>query len=149
MGRAKQSLDINAQDPIIRNQVDAFRAEQDRGRRNAMSDLAESSGPYANLSMQGRQMGEKAAQATSSMQASLIGNELMQRRGEIQNALTGMAGLLSNDQMLAMQNELGLIDANLRQQGITSGNQQFAAQFGLNAADRANYWDMARRYGMG
>lgn len=147
MGRAQESMNVNPNDPVIKNQVDAYRAEQDRGARNAQTQWAEQSGPYANPQGQERMLAEKSAQATSGLQASLVGNELTARRNEVQNSLTQMGGLLSDEQRTALQQQLGLIDANLRQQGITSGNDQFAATLGLNAQNQANYWD-AQRAGM-
>lgn len=144
LGRAQQSLTINASDPVIKGQVDAYRAEQDRGARNSQTQWAEQSGPYANPQGQERMLAEKSAQATSGLQASLIGNELTSRRNEIQNSLTQMGGLLSDEQRTNLQQQLGLIDANLRQQGINSGNDQFSATLGLNTQNQANYWDAIR-----
>ena len=143
MGRANQSLKVDPNDPIIKGQVDSFRAEQDRERRNNLNDLAESSSPYATGAQQtaATQTAEKASQATSSMQSQLMQNELTSRRTEIQNALSELGSVLTADQQMALQRELGLIDASLRQQQITSNNDQFAANLGLNAQDRKNYWD--------
>lgn len=151
LDRSKQSLSVGANDPIIKGQVDAYRAENDRDSRNAQTQWAESSGPYANPQGQERMLAEKSAQATSGLQASLMGNELTARRNDIQNALTQMGGLLTSEQQTALQQQLGLINANLAQQGIglqqqqiNSGNDQFAATYGLNSANQANYWDALR-----
>lgn len=164
--RSNQSLDIDPlTDKIIRPQVDNYAATQERSRRNMLNDMAESGNPYQTGAMTaaGVQSQEHAAQATSDLQASLVANELQNRRGEIQNALSERGSMLTSEQQLALQDELGKLDAQLRnkqvnaslalglgqlglgQEGIDSGNDQFAANFGLNAADRANYWDWQNR----
>lgn len=143
-GRQGQSLAIDPKDPIIANQVNAYRAEQERGLRNQLDQAAESQGPMANLDMERRMGNESVAQNTGNMQSQLMQNELTARRQEIQNALSQMGGMLSQDQQLALQRELGLIDANLRQQGINNQNSQFLDQMGMNYWDRNNYWDALR-----
>lgn len=144
MQRAQQGLNLNAKDPIIANQVNSFRAEQTRGVRNNLAQMAEAGGPQNNLNMERRMGNEQAARATGGMQAQLMQNELGARRQEIQNALSQMGGMLDSQQSLALQRELGLIDANLRQQGITNQNNQFLDQFALNVTDRSNYLDALR-----
>lgn len=141
LGRSQQSLQVNPNDPIISGQVDSYRAEQTRGVRDYLAQQAESQGPYSNLNSERRLANEGAAQATGGLQASLIQNELVARRQEIQAALTQMGGMLSDQQRLALQQQLGMIDANLRQQAINSGNDQFLADLGLRAANQANYWN--------
>lgn len=141
LGRSQQSLNVNPNDPIIAGQVDSYRAEQTRGVRDYLAQQAEAQGPYSNLNSERRLANEKAAQSTGSLQASLIQNELMARRTEIQNALTQMGGMLSDQQKIALQQQLGMIDANLRQQALNSGNDQFLADLGLRAANQANYWN--------
>ena len=143
--RSAQGLNINPNDPIIANQVSAFGAQQERAGRNYLAELAESGGPNANLGGEQRLVSERAGQATGALQAQLVGNELMARRQEIQNALTQMGGMLSDEQRMALQLKLGLIDANLRQQQVTNQNTQFGADLGLRAEDRASYWDSVRQ----
>ena len=143
--RSAQGLNINPNDPIIANQVSAFGAQQERAGRNYLAELAESEGPNANLGGEQRLVAERAGQATGALQAQLVGNELMARRQEIQNALTQMGGMLSDEQRMALQLKLGLIDANLRQQQVTNQNTQFGADLGLRAEDRASYWDSVRQ----
>ena len=145
--RANQSLNINpATDSIIRPQVDAFAATQDRSRRNYLNDLAESSSPYATGAQQtaATQTAEAAGQATGNLQSQLTQNELTARRTEIQNALSELGSMLTSDQQLALQQELGQLDAALRQQQINSGNDQFLATLGLNTANQNSYWDAVR-----
>jgi hypothetical protein len=145
MKRSNQGLAVNARDPIIANQVDSFAAQQMRGARNYIDQQAEAQGPLSNLSSERRLANSQAAQATGGLQAQLMGNELTARRGEIQNALSQMGSMLTQEQQLALQHELGLIDANLRQQGVTNQNNQFLDDLGLRAEDRASYWDAQRR----
>jgi hypothetical protein len=89
-------------------------------------------------------MHEHAAQATGGMQAQLMSNELTARRQEIAQALQQMGGLLTGEQQLALQQELGYLDASLRHLQISNQNNQFLDQLGLNATDRAAYWDALR-----
>lgn len=152
MGRAQQSLDIDpTKDSVIRPQVDNYAAAQERSRRNYLNDMAESSNPYATGAMNTArtQTAEHAAQSTADLQSTLVGRELQSRRGEIQQALQEMGQLLTSDQQMALQRELAQIDASLRQQQINSNNDQFNARLGLDAEDRANYWDWKRSGGRG
>lgn len=156
MGRARQGLNVSASDPVIKNQVDSFRNSQTRGVKDYLSQAAEHGGQNANMDAASRSAYEKAGSATSGMQAQLMQNELNSRRAEIQQALTEAGSLLSQQDQLALQRELGLINAqqsgtqignafNLGQQQINSGNDQFMANFGLNSTNQASYWDAIRR----
>lgn len=141
MGRAKQSETVDPNDPVIKAQTDAYSANNQRAQRSYLTDAAEKGGPNANLEGVSRSMAEQGAQATGGLQASLMNNELTARRQEIQNALQESGSLLTADQQLQLQRELGLIDSNIRQQGVTSGNDQFMARLGLDTTNQANYWD--------
>lgn len=145
MNRANQSLQVNGKDPIIAGQTNAYRAEQTRGLRNQLDQAAEAQGPQANLSMEQRMGNEKVAQNTGSLEATLMQNELTARRQEIQNALSQMGNMLSDEQKIGLQQELGLLDAQIRQQSVTNQNNQFLDQLGLNVTDRASYWDAVRQ----
>lgn len=144
MSRAQQSTTIDQNDPNIRQQTDAYNANATRQMRDYISGVAEGASPYANLTGEKRMANEKVAQDTGNLRSTLIGNEITARRTEIQNALSQMGGMLTASQQLALQKELGLLDANLRQQGINSGNDQFSATLGLNSTNQANYWDSLR-----
>jgi hypothetical protein len=137
MNRAQQGLNINPQDPVIAAQTNAFRAEQDRNARQAVDVAAARGGPNANLNLERRMASEGASRATGGLQAQLMGNELANRRNEIQNALTQMGGMLTQDQQLALQGELGMIDANLRAWQTQIGSDQY----GLNRSDLLNERD--------
>lgn len=125
VGRAHQSLAISPDDPTIRGQVDAFRAEQTRGTRNYLSDLAEQGGQYQNMRGEQRMAAEKAGQATSGFQAELLGRELQSRRAEIAQALTQRGQMLSGDQQAALSRELAQLDAEIKRQGMAQQNEQF------------------------
>lgn len=147
MARAKQGLAVDANDPNIKQQVDPFRAEQDRAQRNFMADLAEKAGANygaSNLEGQSRVSHEQAGRNTGNFQATLIGKELDSKRTEIQNALSQRGSMLTQEQQLAMQRELAQINAALRQQEINSGNDQFMGSLGLQSENQNNYWDAVR-----
>lgn len=133
MDRSGQSLIPTANNPVIKAQTDAFRAEQERGARNYLNDIAEQNGPFANNSTEARMAHEKAAQNTATMQGQLLQNEVSARRTEIAQALQEMGALLSDDQRLALQKELAYLN-----------NDQFLRNLGLEAEDRASYWDAIR-----
>lgn len=114
MDRSQQSLNVGANDPIIRGQSDAYSAQVERQRRNYLSDTAEQRGPYANIQGERRMTAEKAGQATAGFEAQLLGRELSARRNEIAQALAQMGGMLSGDQTRALQGELATIDNQLR-----------------------------------
>lgn len=153
--RAGQALNFDGSDPIVKAQTDAFRAQQDRSQRDYLSNVAERGGPDANLRGEQRMAAEKTGQATSGFQAELMGRELGSRRAEIADSLHQQGGILSQDQQIQLQQQLGLIDQNMRQQGVDNdwkkamlNNDQFMADLGLRANDRANYWDYANTYGL-
>lgn len=167
--RSQQSLDVTANDPTIRAQAEPYAAAQERAARNYIADQAEASGPNANLAGLSRVAQEQAAQASGQQVAGLIGNEITQRRTEIQAALSGMAGYISDEDKIALQRELGYLDAATQRLGIQAqsdsshyasdvsrqnaltaadtqrysanlGNDQFYANLGLTADDRNAYW---------
>jgi len=162
LGRAKQGLAVDRNDPAIRSQADAFSANTERARRNYLADLAESEGPISNLRGEERLSAERAGQQTGAFEAELVGRELTARRNEIAQALASMQGLLSDQQRLALQKELALLDNALRQQQIglqgqqlglegqrmAMQNDQFLRQLGFQEADRASYWDLVRSGGL-
>lgn len=145
MGRATQSLNVDPKDPIISRMVGASSAQMQRADRNQLNQQAEAGGPYGNMNMERRMAAEHEGQASGQLQAQLMGNELTARRGEIQNALSQMGGMLTSEQQLGLQQQLGMIDAALRQQGVTNQNNQFLDDLGLRAENQASYWDQARR----
>lgn len=162
MQRANQGLAVDRNDPIIRSQADAYSANQDRSRRNYLADMAEQSGPITNLNSEKRLSAEQAGQSSGAFEAQLLGRELQSRRDEIQSALAQEGALLSNDQQLSLQRELGLLDNAIKQQqlglqnkqldltsslqnrALDQSGQQFLRTLGFNEADRGSYWDALR-----
>lgn len=163
LDRSQQSLQFDGNDPIIRQQTDAYNANTERSRRNYLADVAESGGPLANLRGEQRVSAEHAGQANAGFKAQLMGQELQTRRAEIQDALNSRAQFMSADQQNALQKQLGILQNAIQQQGLNndtlrttlqnqqyyaglgSQNDQFTAQMGFNTADRAAYYDMLRR----
>jgi hypothetical protein len=129
--RATQGLAVNPSDPTIQPQVDAYRAEQDRARRNYLSDTAEQRGPLANITGERRMAAETAGQNTANFQAQLMGREVAARRDEIAQALSQQQGLLSGDQTRALQAQLAALDQALGQTNATTSRQSVNNQFAL------------------
>ena len=130
-GRATQSLAVQPTDAMIQPQVDAFRAEQDRARRNFISDTAEQQGPLANIQGERRMAAERAGQQTANFQAELMGRELSARRNEIAQALSSQQGLISGDQTRALQAQLAALDQAISQTNATTSRQGVNNQFTL------------------
>lgn len=120
MNRMNQGTEIDRNDPNIRQQSDAFAAGVERQKRDAISDMAERSGPLASGALRGqeRMTRERAGQAIGSFEAELVGKELQNRRDEIRQALEQFGGMLDADQQRQLQRELANLDAQLKQQGL-------------------------------
>lgn len=153
---SEQSLAIDRNDPIIRAQADAYSANEERGRRNYISDIAEQAGPMANIQGERRMAAERAAQRSGQNEAGLMGGELTARRAAIQDRLHGMQGMLSTEQTLEMQRELARMDQAIKEKQIASGtrgqdiqNDQFQRDLGLREWDKGNYWNYQNTYGGG
>jgi hypothetical protein len=127
LGRSGQSLQIGANDPIIRNQTDNFQAAEARQQKGYLADLAEQGGGGADLSMEKRMSSEKIGQDTANFQGTLENNELMARRQEIQDSLSQMGSLLSDQEKMDLQNQLAIMDNLLGQAGLQQGAFQFDA----------------------
>lgn len=144
-GRAQQSLAIDRNDPIIRAQADAFSANQERATRNYLGDLAERSGPLANLQGQQRIAAERLGQATGGFEAELLGRELSARRSEIADALNSMRGILSGDQQAELQRELAALDAAIRDKQLNQNSSQFGSDLAYRYANLAQQGDQFSR----
>lgn len=132
--RATQGLSVDANDPVIKNQVDAYGARQTQASRNALSAEAESQGPNANLSAETRSAGEKVGQNTSDFQSRMLYDEVQGKKKEIQDALTSMGTLLSDQQRLKLQEELAKLSLAQQQLQFTSSQKQQESQFGRTQA---------------
>ncbi len=146
LGRAQQSTDISRSDPAVRAQADAYAANTDRSRQDFLQSQAERGDPYG-AGYQGGQeriTAEHAGQANAGFEAELMGRELTARRDQIQNALTQMGGMLSQEQTIALQRELARMNDALQRRGQDLNQNQFDATLGFNVDDRSSYWDAIR-----
>ncbi len=140
-GRAAQSLKVDPNDPVIKAQVDAYRAEQTRAARNIMSEQAERGGVNSNEDANQRSAIEKAAQNTAGFQGTLMGQEVAARRQEVQAALDGQRGILTAEQQMALQQELANLDVKLRSYQFGQGQNQQESQFARTLGERGFEFD--------
>lgn len=122
MNQMNQSKQVSAQDPIIANQRNAFNAQTTRAGNEYLRQQAEQAGPQGNLAQERRMVAEKAGQAGGQFEAQLMQQELTARRQEIQQALSGALGYLTDQQKMALTRQLAEMDnalqyANLGQRG--------------------------------
>jgi hypothetical protein len=141
--RADQSLNVSPNDDIIRNQTDAYNAQQQRAERQHLADLAESSGPLANLQGEQRLSSERIGQSTGAFQANLMGRELTARRQEISDALTQMGGLLTEEQRQNLQMQLASMDDAIKRMQLDQNSSQFNADLGYRNAALAQQGTLA------
>jgi hypothetical protein len=116
---------VDTNDPNFRQQADTYAAAQERARRNAIDDTTQSAfaggaGAYGGgaQALAQRAATEGAARNVGQFEASLVGQELQNRRDEIKNALSSLGGMISNDQQLALQRELASLDAALKRESL-------------------------------
>lgn len=141
--RSQQSLNIDPNDPIIRNQTEAYNAQNERARRQFLSSQAEKSSPYATGAQQGqeRMSAERVGQGNAAFQSELMGRELSSRRDEIQNALTQRGAMLTEQQRLSLQHELSLLNDATQRYGIDAGSQQASDRLGFDIGrSDMDYW---------
>lgn len=120
LDQATKPMTVDRNDPHVKPQADAYRANVERAARNAMGDAAEANGPYATGAQRGdeRMLLERAGQAAGSFEAQLVGNELKAKRAEKQLALQQLLNAGQFDMANALQRELAEIDAQLKASGI-------------------------------
>lgn len=141
LGRVNQGLTPDRNDPAIRAQADAYAANQERARRNYLSDTAERSGPFANLRGERRMASERYGAQTGAFEAELLGREVAARRDEVAQALQLLTGRVSAEEEMGLRRELADLEAQLRREGLATGNDQFMRDLALREWDRGNYWD--------
>lgn len=141
MNRIRKGEGTDANDPIIKGQVDAYRAEQERAKRNYLSDAAEKGGPLVNLNGEQRLAAERTGQNVSGFQAQLLGRELQSQRDQIMNYIKEAGDLLTDQEKMSLQLQLAEIDDATKRYGINENARQFNNDLGLKAWDRQNYWD--------
>ncbi len=135
MSRAQQSENIDSNDPIVRAQSDAFNAQGQQARRDFLAQQAEKAGPYGNQTSEERRSAEELGKSSGAFEAQAIANQQNARRQEIESALSGAAGFLTQEQQQALQEEL----AQMTESGVnTRFNQnlgQSAYEFDTNRYD--------------
>jgi hypothetical protein len=132
MGRAKQGLAVNRDDPTVRAQVDPFTAQMERSSRNYLDDIAERGGGRPiNLEGERRMASEKLGQQAGQFEGQVIGREVSARRDEIQNALSQWGDLLSQDEQIELQRELGYLNDRARTADRDTGHDEFLRQLAL------------------
>jgi hypothetical protein len=121
--QATQGTTIDPNDPNIKAQVDPYAAAQERARRQYVSEAAEKLssqglGTSGALQNEARYASERAGQNVGQFASTVVGNELKNRRDEIQNALTNLKGMISNDQAMALQQQLADLDAAIKRESL-------------------------------
>lgn len=146
LGRATQGLALDPNSPEIAGPTQAYAAEQERSRRNYLSQLAESSNPNANLTTEERLTAETAGQNTSGYQANLIAQQMQARRTEIQQALSEMGSVLTSQQQLALQTELAQLDNALQQSRLTEQGREFDKNLGYEYDAPQLQWEFGSAF---
>jgi hypothetical protein len=154
MDRVQGGINVNSSDPLVRAQVDPMVAQQERAMRTYIDDTAERSGPLANLQGERRLAAERMGQQAGAFESEVIGRMIEGERGDINQRLQMYGDLLSNDQRLALQRELGYLDdagrtkdRDLQRYGMGMSNDQFLRQLALQEWNDRNKWDYT--WGMG
>ncbi len=170
--RATQPITVDKTDPAFRQQADSYAANVERQKRNYLADQAEGMDASATGAMRGqeRMASERAGHQIGTFEAQLVGNELRQKRQEVDDALKGLYGMVTADQQMALQQKAMELDAELKRLGISSteniagqelglkdrlgtgalnldlmrlleNQRQFADTMGFNVADRTAFYD--------
>jgi hypothetical protein len=173
--QATQGTAVDRSDPNFRQQADPFNAAQERARRQYISEQAERMsaqglGNSGAMQQEARVASERAGQASGLFESQLVQQELQTRRQEIQQALSGLGGMISADQQMALQKQLAELDAALKREGIgvqsslgqgdlslrrelgtgglnidlmrlMQGDDQFNKDLGFRIGDREAYWN--------
>ncbi len=137
MKRANQGEVVDPNDPILKSQVDAYGAQQERARRNYLSGEAERQGANTNLGAETRSSEETVGQNIGAFQGQLMQRELDARRQEIESALSGAAGFLTQEQQMALQEELAKLSLAQQESQFGRSQGQQESQFGRSLAEQA------------
>lgn len=132
LDRAQQGTNVDRFNPNIRQQADAFSANTDRSARNYLADQAEKLGPLANIQGEARLASEHAGQENATFEGQLIGREIQSKRDEIQQALSQMGDMLTEQQRMALQKELAVMNDTLSRYGIDVGAQTSSDRLGYD-----------------
>lgn len=162
MERARGSENVDPNDPIIKAQTDAYRSEGVNARRDFLAQQAEAAGPYGNLRSEQRRSAEQLGKSVGGFQGQAMQQELGARRAKIEHALDQGAAFLTDQQRMALQNELtrlqlaqqesqfgrdlGFRNKQLSQQGSQFDRQlnQQGSQFDRSMGQRAYEYDTSR-----
>src|SRR5262245_22924301 len=143
MGRAKQGLAVDLNDPTVRSQVDPFTAQMERASRNYLDTVSEGThGVPFNMQGERRMAAERLGQQAGQMESQVIGREIGARRDEIAQALQMWGGLFSDDQRNQLQRELGYLNASTQRYGIDTGRDTDMRRLALDewrAYDDSDY----------
>jgi hypothetical protein len=134
LGRAKQGLGTDRNDPAVKAQADAYSANAERARRDYLADLAESDGPNANLRSEQRMTAEQVGQDSGRFEAELVSRVIEQKRAEIMHALDSMRGQLTVEQELALQQKLAEMNDITQRLGISTSAATSKYNTDVNAA---------------
>lgn len=132
MEKARQSTKIDPNDPMVRAQSDNYAANLERKGRRYLSELAERKGAGGNIGAESRMIAEKNAQAGAAHEGELMQHLADQRRAEIMQALSLGTQYMTAQQQRALQQELALIDQNLRAYQIQVQDNQFGRSMSQN-----------------
>lgn len=145
---------VSIDDPALSGAAEAYRRGQERSMQQRIRDAAERHASMG-LSDSGAAVSEADrysmdyGNAIAGYNADLVTNEIAARRNQVMQALQTGAGVLSNEQSLALQEQLAELNAALSQSsqrqnamlsalGLAQSNEQAQNQYGLNAAALAN-----------
>lgn len=146
MNRAKQGLNVDRTNPVIRNQADAYSAQEERARRIGLTEAAEKGSPYATGHQAGleRLSAAQMGQRVGDYEAQLVGQEIKAKRDEIAQALSEMGDLLTDQQKMSLQMKIAEMDNSLERLKSDRQDAQFGAS--LNQNDRQFGADMGFKY---
>lgn len=134
--QATQGTQVDTNDPNFKQQLDPFVAEQERSRKQYEAEQAErmsAAGLGSSGAMQNeRRLGaEKAGQASGAFKSQLVTRELENRRNEIKEALSGLRGMISEDQQRDLQKQLGQLDATIKRESLSQSGAISQAELAL------------------
>jgi hypothetical protein len=154
MDRANQGLNVDRNNPQVRQQSDAYSANMQRSRREYLNDQAEAIGPVGNIAGEERLSAERLGQATGAFEAELMGREVQAKRDEIAQALSLGGAFLSDEMRIDLQMQLAALDAELRREGyglqregMSLQNDQFLRELGLREWIAGDNSDRAWMFG--
>jgi len=138
----RQSETPSANDPDIKDTLNAARAEEERNftrQRSMMAERAAAEGTSMSGGFDTALMNARAGIGARQGQlaASLLTDAKQQRMAQIMTALSIGAGQMSDSDRNQLQRELADLDASLRQEGFGVQREQIAAGKEESAAERA------------